>query len=81
MMDLFRDTLAGQTIRLLTCGHLCSIPVPDAIACTKTPPECDQKFPVDRTGSEPCSSTSEMEKGKDFELVSWYGTDDPEVSC
>lgn len=73
MADLFRDTLAGQIIRALTRGRICGLSERSATAST-------DKLPTDRADSGPHVSTSELENGKDFELVSWYSLDDPEVT-
>ena len=77
MTDLFLDTLAGQVIRGVSGGRLCSLQDPTVINRPTHKHNDDSLASFD---GQTVSTISVKEKGADFELVSWYGDDDPAVS-
>lgn len=76
MTDLFLDTLAGQVIRAVSGGRLCSLQDPTANHRPTHNPNDDSLASFD---GQTVSTISEKERGTDFELVSWYGDNDPAV--
>ncbi|THW24169.1 MFS general substrate transporter [Aureobasidium pullulans] len=74
MTDLFLDTLAGQVIRGVSGGRLCSLQDPTVIDRPTHKHNDDSLASFD---GQTVSTISVKEKGADFELVSWYGDDDP----
>ncbi|THY16582.1 MFS general substrate transporter [Aureobasidium pullulans] len=74
MTDLFLDTLAGQVIRGVSGGRLCSLQDPTVINRPTHKHNDDSLASFD---GQTVSTISVKEKGADFELVSWYGDDDP----
>ena len=76
MTDLFLDTLAGQVIRGVSGGRLCSLQDPTVINRPTHKHNDDSLASFD---GQTVSTISVKEKGADFELVSWYGDDDPAV--
>lgn len=76
MTDLFLDTLAGQVIRGVSGGRLCSLQDPTVINRPTHKHNDDSLASFD---GQTVSTISVKEKGADFELISWYGDDDPAV--
>ncbi|THW75701.1 MFS general substrate transporter [Aureobasidium pullulans] len=74
MTDLFFDTLAGQVIRGVSGGRLCSLQDPTA---NNRPTHNHNDDSLTCFDGQAVSTISEKERGADFELVSWYGDDDP----
>jgi hypothetical protein len=79
MTDLFRDTLAGQVIRIASGNRLLSHQENEGSATAKNVNigDTDGLRPEDHL--QQVNSQFEAEKGSDFELVSWDGPHDPAV--